>query len=185
MSLGGGGASTTEEAAVNKLYNTNGVLLIAAAGNGGNTAVSYPAGYANVVSVAAVDSSNARASFSQVNADVELAAPGVNVYSTVPLSTVAPAITSKPSSTDPTTWTFTGGHIYFTNLPLSARKAFNALAVQCTRTSTGGTSCPSTTTSEGRGRPHTARETGLVGGGTTRHTQCCAPITYERTATCH
>lgn len=142
MSLGGGRASATEEAAIDTLYNTNGVLLIAAAGNAGTTAVSYPAGYANVVSVAAVDSSNAKASFSQVNADVELAAPGVNVYSTVPLSTVPPAITSKPSSTDPT-WTFTGGHIYFTNLPLSARKPFNALVVQCSRTSNGGTSCPS------------------------------------------
>lgn len=147
MSLGGPGSSTTEEAAINTLYNTRGVLLIAAAGNDGTTGTSYPAGYANVVSVAAVDSSNAKAGFSQANADVELAAPGVGVYSTIPAVIVPPAITSKPSSTDPTVWTFTGGHQYMTNLPLPARKAFNALAVRCTRTTSGGASCPSTTTS--------------------------------------
>ena len=60
------------------------MLSIAAAGNGGSTKVSYPAGYASVVSVAAVDATEALATFSQRNADVELAAPGVSVLSTVP-----------------------------------------------------------------------------------------------------
>eukprot|EP00928_Gymnodinium_smaydae_P013899 TRINITY_DN15043_c0_g1_i1.p1 TRINITY_DN15043_c0_g1~~TRINITY_DN15043_c0_g1_i1.p1 ORF type:complete len:600 (-),score=91.22 TRINITY_DN15043_c0_g1_i1:265-2064(-) len=82
MSLGGGGSSTTEESGFNALRQ-GGVLSIAAAGNGGNTATSYPAGYASVVSVAAVDSAMNVASFSQRNADVELAAPGVDVLSTV------------------------------------------------------------------------------------------------------
>jgi serine protease len=45
--------------------------------------VSYPAGYGTVVSVAAIDSAKAVASFSQKNTDVELAAPGVGVLSTV------------------------------------------------------------------------------------------------------
>jgi subtilisin family serine protease len=61
------------------------VLLIAAAGNDGDTSISYPAGFADVVSVAAVDSTKTQASFSQSNADVELAAPGVDVLSTVPI----------------------------------------------------------------------------------------------------
>ncbi len=83
MSLGGGIKSRTEEAAF-AAANSNNVLSIAAAGNGGNTKVSYPAGYASVMSVAALDANEALASFSQRNADVEIAAPGVSVLSTVP-----------------------------------------------------------------------------------------------------
>ena len=84
MSLGGAGASMLEFRVTEQLAQSN-VLLIAAAGNDGNTAVSYPAGFPNVVSVAAVDSKKTQASFSQSNADVELAAPGVDVLSTVPI----------------------------------------------------------------------------------------------------
>ena len=83
MSLGGGGASRTEEAAFNDL-NAKGVLSIAAAGNDGNNTQSYPASYASVVSVAAVDQNNVKADFSQFNSAVEIAAPGVGVLSTYP-----------------------------------------------------------------------------------------------------
>jgi subtilisin family serine protease len=86
MSLGGSGASKLEQAVVTFLAKTN-VLLIAAAGNNGDGSVSYPAGFAEVVSVAAVDSNMAHASFSQFNSDVELSAPGVHVLSTVPMGT--------------------------------------------------------------------------------------------------
>ena len=88
MSLGGSLKSRTEETAFNKLYNTgSGVLSIAAAGNDGNTRLSYPAGYASVVSVAAIDEARNWATFSQYNSDVEIAGPGVNVLSTVPTGT--------------------------------------------------------------------------------------------------
>lgn len=83
MSLGGTFKSRTEETAFNNA-NSGGVLSIAAAGNGGNRSTSYPAGYKSVVSVAAVDSNETVAAFSQQNRDVELAAPGVGVLSTVP-----------------------------------------------------------------------------------------------------
>jgi serine protease len=86
MSLGGSVASSTEEAAFQDLYNT-GILLVAAAGNAGNTAYSYPASYPSVISVAAVDINNVVADFSQKNDQVELAAPGVGVLSTVPFIT--------------------------------------------------------------------------------------------------
>ena len=86
MSLGGSVASGTEQAAFDNLY-AQGILSVAAAGNGGNTAISYPAGYGSVVSVAAIDQNQVVASFSQKNADVELAAPGVGVLSTVPYTT--------------------------------------------------------------------------------------------------
>jgi len=83
MSLGGGVKSRFEESAFNDAY-TAGLLSVAAAGNGGNTQKSYPASYNSVVSVAAVDSGMSVASFSQQNDQVELAAPGVAVQSTVP-----------------------------------------------------------------------------------------------------
>ena len=84
MSLGGSGRSRAEDKAFKALYNDDGILSIAAAGNDGNTRKSYPASYDSVISVAAVDSNNVVADFSQQNSSVELAAPGVGVLSTVP-----------------------------------------------------------------------------------------------------
>ncbi|WP_285222310.1 MULTISPECIES: S8 family serine peptidase [unclassified Lysobacter] len=84
MSLGGPTASTAERTAFQAVADA-GVLSIAAAGNDGNNAQSYPAGYTSVVSVAAVDSANVKADFSQFTPKVELAAPGVDVQSTYPL----------------------------------------------------------------------------------------------------
>lgn len=81
MSLGGSGQSTAERSAFEQSYAA-GMLHIAAAGNAGNSTLSYPASYDAVVSVAAVDRSGAKASFSQYNHQVEIAAPGVGVNST-------------------------------------------------------------------------------------------------------
>ncbi|KGM53129.1 hypothetical protein N800_09775 [Lysobacter daejeonensis GH1-9] len=83
MSLGGSGSSATENTAFASL-NSAGILSIAAAGNAGNSTFSYPASYASVMSVAATDSANAKASFSQYNSAVDIAAPGVGVLSTYP-----------------------------------------------------------------------------------------------------
>jgi thermitase len=84
MSLGGG-ASTTLQSAVQYAWaggGSGGSVVIAAAGNDGDATLNYPAAYAEVVSVAATDNRDARASFSNANSDVEVAAPGVNVLST-------------------------------------------------------------------------------------------------------
>jgi hypothetical protein len=83
MSLGGPTPNRTLQRAVDAAYG-KGALVIAAAGNAGNNTLSYPAAYPNVMSVAAVDSSMNWATFSQFNADVEIAAPGVGVLSTIP-----------------------------------------------------------------------------------------------------
>jgi serine protease len=83
MSLGGGGASTTEEEAFVRALDA-GVLSFAAAGNDGNTVLSYPASYSVVISVGATTDADDRASFSQHNDQVELSAPGQSVLSTVP-----------------------------------------------------------------------------------------------------
>jgi thermitase len=86
MSLGGGESTTLRNAVVNawKGGAANGSVLIAAAGNDGDSTLNYPAAYAEVVSVAATDHNDARASFSNANSDVEIAAPGVDVLSTIP-----------------------------------------------------------------------------------------------------
>lgn len=84
MSLGGSRSNRTEQRAFDKLQ-AQGVLSIAAAGNAGTTALSYPASYSSVMSVAAIDEASAWATFSQYNSQVEIAAPGVNVLSTVPM----------------------------------------------------------------------------------------------------
>ena len=80
MSLGGSGSATLQSAVTNA--TNNGSLIIAAAGNSGDSTVSYPAGYPEVVSVAATDANDQKASFSSFNSDVEVAAPGVNITST-------------------------------------------------------------------------------------------------------
>jgi len=81
MSLGGSLRSKAEDNAFKSAWNA-GVISVAAAGNDGNNRNSYPASYANVVSVAAIDQNKVVASFSQHNANVDLAAPGVGVRST-------------------------------------------------------------------------------------------------------
>jgi thermitase len=77
-------ASRTLETAVNNAWS-KGVVLVAAAGNGGGQTKIYPGAYPNVIAVAATDNTDAKASFSTYGASwVDVAAPGVNVYSTFP-----------------------------------------------------------------------------------------------------
>jgi subtilisin family serine protease/PKD repeat protein len=90
MSLGGGAANSTEENAFNT-FTANGGLVLAAAGNDGNTTRSYPAGYDSVMMIGANDGDNAIASFSQYpscNTNktncVEVTAGGVDTLSTYP-----------------------------------------------------------------------------------------------------
>lgn len=84
MSLGGSMKSTTLERAVNYAWN-NGVVIVAAAGNSSNPSKTYPAAYANAIAVAATDNNDRKASFSSYGTKwVDVAAPGVNIYSTFP-----------------------------------------------------------------------------------------------------
>lgn len=83
MSLGGSSSSSALAAAVDYAWN-NGVVVVAAAGNSGTSAPSYPAYYANCIAVAATDRNDAKASFSNYGSWVDVAAPGVSIYSTLP-----------------------------------------------------------------------------------------------------
>jgi len=72
--------------AVDYAYN-QGVIVVGAAGNEGNSAgtgdnVIYPARFDSVIAVAATGSNDQRASFSSTGPSVELAGPGVDIYST-------------------------------------------------------------------------------------------------------
>jgi subtilisin len=84
MSLGGSSSSSTMRDACQYAYD-NGVLLVAAAGNDGpcSDCVGYPAAYSTVVAVSATSSDDSLASFSSTGPEVELAAPGENIYSSV------------------------------------------------------------------------------------------------------
>lgn len=83
LSAGGSSPSKTLERAVNYAWN-KGAIFVAAAGNSGNTSRLYPAYYQNAIAVAATDNRDQKASFSTYGGWVDLAAPGVNVFSTTP-----------------------------------------------------------------------------------------------------
>jgi RHS repeat-associated protein len=81
MSLGGSDPSDTLLDAMEYAYNA-GVVLVSAAGND-NGGVLYPAAYTQFgIAVAATDHNDQRASFSNYGSEVDVAAPGVNIYST-------------------------------------------------------------------------------------------------------
>ncbi|MFC6953551.1 S8 family serine peptidase [Halorubellus litoreus] len=84
LSLGASSGSSTVKDACQYAYD-NGVLLVAAAGNSGpcSDCVGYPAAYSTVVAVSSTDSDDSLSSFSSTGPEVELAAPGGSIYSTV------------------------------------------------------------------------------------------------------
>ncbi|MEW6981708.1 S8 family serine peptidase [Colwelliaceae bacterium 6471] len=82
MSLGGAGSSNTEKNGLQAAADA-GVLLIAASGNDGDSSLSYPASYDIVMAVGAVDQNRQHAEFSQYTSQVEVAAPGEAILSTV------------------------------------------------------------------------------------------------------
>jgi subtilisin family serine protease len=87
---GGGNGSSKDEENLIKEANNKGVLLVAAAGNQGETNESkpyFPASYQmdNIISVAAVNSTGELASFSNFGfKSVHIGAQGVNILSTLP-----------------------------------------------------------------------------------------------------
>jgi thermitase len=93
LSLGSASSSQTMLNAINYAANTRGRLVVAAAGNCGDSDYPYngcsyvnqplyPAAYSNVMAVAATTASDARASFSNKGAYVDIAAPGSSIYNT-------------------------------------------------------------------------------------------------------
>ncbi|MDQ0287815.1 thermitase [Desulfofundulus luciae] len=83
MSLGGTQPSRLLEQAVNYAWS-KGAVLVAAAGNEGSKQPLYPAAYKNCIAVAATDANDQKAAFSSYGKWVTVAAPGVNIFSTLP-----------------------------------------------------------------------------------------------------
>lgn len=83
MSFGGYGNWPTLQDACDAAWAA-GVVLVAAAGNDSYlTPDMVPAGYSSVIAVSATDSSDNLAYFSNYGDEIEVAAPGVSIYSTV------------------------------------------------------------------------------------------------------
>lgn len=81
LSLGSAGASAAEARAI-RYANERGVLVVVAAGNEGRDITGFgPAADDGVLTVAATDPRGARAGYSNWGAQVDLAAPGVDILS--------------------------------------------------------------------------------------------------------
>lgn len=81
-SWGGPNRSEIIQDMINFVAEDLGVLIVAATGNSGIEAPFYPAAYQNVLSVSAVTQTNARAAFSNFGSYVDIAAPGVGIFTT-------------------------------------------------------------------------------------------------------
>ncbi len=84
MSLGGSSGSQTLRDACQYAVD-NGVFLVAAAGNSGpcTDCVGYPASYDTVMAVSSTASDDSLSDFSSQGPEVDIAAPGTDIYSSV------------------------------------------------------------------------------------------------------
>jgi len=82
LSWGGSGFSATGQTVID-YANAKGIVVIAAAGNSNVNTRMYPAAYNNVISVAATDQNDKKAVFSNYGSWIDIAAPGVDIWSTV------------------------------------------------------------------------------------------------------
>ncbi len=83
MSWGSDSPSILIHNAIKYAYRA-GALLVAAAGNDATSNEFYPAAWSEVIAVSATDKNDNLASFSNFGDWIELAAPGVNIFSTIP-----------------------------------------------------------------------------------------------------
>jgi subtilisin family serine protease len=81
ISIAGSTSSSTLQSAVDYAWN-KGTVVFAAAGNNSSSTPMYPANCNNVLAIAATDSHNALASFSNYGSWIDLSAPGLNILTT-------------------------------------------------------------------------------------------------------
>ncbi|MBN2076967.1 MAG: S8 family serine peptidase [Dehalococcoidales bacterium] len=86
ISLVSGENSIELEKAINYAWQ-NGVIIVAAAGNGGTNTPFYPAAYEHCIAVTAVDDSGNLIPLANYGDWVDIAAPGYRIYSTLPGNT--------------------------------------------------------------------------------------------------
>ncbi|WP_052504593.1 S8 family serine peptidase [Rossellomorea aquimaris] len=83
MSLGNYYYSSVYNDAIQYAYD-NGVVVIAAAGNDNTSDSHYPSSYPNVISVASTTEYDTKSGFSNYGYDIDIAAPGSSILSTLP-----------------------------------------------------------------------------------------------------
>jgi subtilisin family serine protease len=88
MSYGGGGSSQTLEELFAEGHR-RGIMFISSAGNDNDDQLKYPAGYPHVMAVASTTVQDQRSGFSNFGTWVDIAAPGSNILSTVPIDSYA------------------------------------------------------------------------------------------------
>lgn len=81
LSLGGTNYDNYLKEAVDYAIK-KGCIIVAAAGNRGSYRPTYPAAFEGVIAVAAVDSNNQLCNFSNFGRYIDIAAPGLDIYST-------------------------------------------------------------------------------------------------------
>jgi subtilisin family serine protease len=79
-SWGSSGYSQTVKETIDYAYS-NGVVMIAAAGNNGSNSPHYPAAYDHIMAIAATDANDHNAPFTNYGDWVDLAAPGMHILS--------------------------------------------------------------------------------------------------------
>lgn len=77
LSLGGYSSSPAEQTVINQVRGA-GVMIVAAAGNDASSSAFYPASYAGVISVSAVDINRRATPYSNYGINIDIAAPGGN-----------------------------------------------------------------------------------------------------------
>ena len=82
MSIGAPIDSAAFQDACDRAYQA-GIIVVAASGNTNSNYIEFPAAYDSVIAVSATDQDNSRAIFSNYAPKNELAAPGVNINSTM------------------------------------------------------------------------------------------------------
>jgi subtilisin len=86
LSLGSPEDSELLHNAIRAAVNTAGIVVVAASGNNGSDKLLFPAQYPETISVGAVDNELNRASFSQYGPSLNIMAPGVGIFSSIPIS---------------------------------------------------------------------------------------------------
>lgn len=81
LSIAGDTPSSTLQSAIDYAWSNN-VVVVAAAGNNGNSTPHYPAACTHVVGVSATEPDDTLATFSSYGSFVELSAPGDNIWTT-------------------------------------------------------------------------------------------------------
>ncbi len=76
------GQTTAINDALDYAYNTKGVFIDCASGNGYGSTVSYPSSNPNVMAVGATDHNDNRAAYSNYGSNLEVVAPGSSILST-------------------------------------------------------------------------------------------------------